>query len=85
MLWQCVSPLTLAISGTKSAFIGAGAEREGSMRLLAAAAAGALLLACAAHAKTTVAGWTIGHDNNGDCQATYNYKDARTMTPRTPS
>jgi hypothetical protein len=46
------------------------------MRLLVAAAAGALLLSSGAFAQTTVAGWTIGHDNNGDCQAAYSYKDA---------
>jgi hypothetical protein len=49
---------------------------EGWMRLLVAAAAGALLLSSGAFAQTTVAGWTIGHDNNGDCQAAYSYKDA---------
>jgi hypothetical protein len=29
-----------------------------------------------ASAKTSVAGWTIGLDDNRDCQATYSYKDA---------
>jgi hypothetical protein len=46
------------------------------MKLLMAMTAAAVLLASGASAQTTVAGWKIGHDNNGDCQATYSYKDA---------
>jgi hypothetical protein len=46
------------------------------MRLLIAIAAGVLFAISGASAKTSVAGWTIGLDDNRDCQATYSYKDA---------
>jgi hypothetical protein len=46
------------------------------MKLSVAVALGALLVAPPAFGKTAVAGWTIGLDDNRDCQATYSYKDA---------